>query len=82
LIFIHIIENMNKINVGAKQNLEKTLAAENILSKNINYALHAGLQSVRWYLSSEDLIYLNRRGYKYEPILDPIYEGVYIVKFV
>lgn len=53
------------INVGWKQNLDKTLAPEKILTKNIGYARAAGLSSVKWLLTIEDLQFLKTNNYHY-----------------
>ena len=75
--------NGGKINVGSKQNLHKTLAPDKILASNLRYGQEARLEGVRWLLTREDLEYLDGRGFKYEPISDPIYAtGVYYVHLV
>lgn len=71
-----------KIKVGWMQNIQKSLAPEKILVRNIKFAIEAGLTSVKWLLNAEDLEYLNRNRYKYEPTDDRNYPNdTYIVYF-
>lgn len=74
--------NKQKIKVGWMQNITKSLEPEKILTRNIKFAIEAGLTSVKWLLTEEDLVYLDRNRYKYESTDDQNYPNdTYIVYF-